>query len=627
MSSGPPTKLGKYDIIREIARSNDIVYEAYDPLMNRRVAIKELAVASTSTSQQREDRVKRFLREVKAAGSLAHPNIVTVYEVGEESGRHYMAMEFLDGNTLRNQIDSHGKIAQDRAIEIAVDVLCALDFAHKHGVIHRDIKPENIQILSNGTVKLTDFGIARLTFEPNLTIDGQVFGTPSYMSPEQVVGREIDVRSDIFSIGTVLFEMLTGEKPFKGDNVVAITYAIMNTSLDCPQGIGFAMWQVISKAMEKSPQMRFATAEEMIEALRQVQNAGQVQPHLPVSSGPMPPVFGGPGNGPVNPYAPPVVVPPPVSMPMPMHGQSPYNTTPYGGALPPDPYGMGYQTPYNQQPYPGTPYPQPGVPYNQQPYVPGGPYPQAPQTLGGMNYPHAPVYYPPAPRRPVFKPETKQFVARFLLVLLIVGTFMGLVIYAIIEIGKGINGMETTRRDNQVQQQIQTETQGEPVEQQIAAREKGMKDLQGTMGRAEESAKLADNYVQAAQSKEVAGKPAEAEAYYQKAAEADPIAPRYVNLAAFYQRMERKVTNTDDRLEFIRGAGESFQHAAQSAQTKEDREKFKRQSAQQFLKAGDLLKPFDSRMAREYYYQARDVAPPESEEFKLAQQAIDSLSA
>ncbi|HZH97531.1 MAG TPA: serine/threonine-protein kinase, partial [Fimbriimonadaceae bacterium] len=141
MSGSPPTTLGKYQIIREIARSNDIVYEGYDPLMNRRVAIKELAVPNGATPQQKEERLKRFHREAKAAGSLAHPNIVTIYEVGEEASRHFLAMEYLDGHTLRNEIDTHGFLPQERAIEIAVAVLLALDYAHQNGVVHRDIKP------------------------------------------------------------------------------------------------------------------------------------------------------------------------------------------------------------------------------------------------------------------------------------------------------------------------------------------------------------------------------------------------------------------------------------------------------------------------------------------------------
>ncbi|MEZ5164029.1 MAG: serine/threonine-protein kinase [Fimbriimonadaceae bacterium] len=177
MSQSPPDTLGKYQIIREIARSNDIVYEAYDAQMNRRVAVKELAMPSGSTDQQKADRIKRFMREAKAAGSLVHPNIVTVYEVSKQEERHYLAMEFLDGDTLRKLIEKDGALTAEKAINVAVEVLKGLAFAHENGVVHRDVKPENIQILENGSIKLTDFGIARLTFEPNITMDGQVFGT------------------------------------------------------------------------------------------------------------------------------------------------------------------------------------------------------------------------------------------------------------------------------------------------------------------------------------------------------------------------------------------------------------------------------------------------------------------
>ena len=259
--------LGKYQIIREIARSNDIVYEAYDPLMNRRVALKELAMPGGLNSKQQEDRHNRFLREARAAGTLTHPNIVTVYEYGEDSNRNYIAMEFLDGHTLRNELDTHGFLPLDRALEIAKSVLSALDYAHKNGVIHRDIKPENVQLMTDGRIKITDFGIARLTFEPNITMDGQVFGTPSYMSPEQVVGKEIDARSDLFSVGVILYEMVSGRKPFMGDSVVSITYAIMNAEPSQPQQANYAVWQVLQHALDKSPALRYSSASEMKSAL------------------------------------------------------------------------------------------------------------------------------------------------------------------------------------------------------------------------------------------------------------------------------------------------------------------------------------------------------------------------
>ncbi len=265
--SNPPTTLGKYQIIREIARSNDIVYEAYDPLMNRRVAIKELAVPGGSSDQQKQDRIQRFMREARAVGSLTHPNIMTVFEVGEEAGRYFIAMEYLDGKTLRNELDTLGFLPQDRAVEIINNVLNGLEYAHGRGVIHRDIKPDNIQLLSDGRVKITDFGIARLTFEPNITMDGQVFGTPSYMSPEQVVGKDIDARSDVFSAGVVFYEMLAGQKPFPGDSVVTITYAIVNKDPDRPQQVQFPMWQVLAKALDKTPGLRYTSARDMLGAI------------------------------------------------------------------------------------------------------------------------------------------------------------------------------------------------------------------------------------------------------------------------------------------------------------------------------------------------------------------------
>ncbi|MCS7309411.1 MAG: serine/threonine protein kinase, partial [Armatimonadetes bacterium] len=202
--------LGKYQIVREIARSNDIVWEAVDPELGRRVAIKELNLPEGVTEAQRQERIQRFLREAKAAGRLSHPNIVTIHEVGVDNGRHYIVMEYLEGENLRERLQRQGAIPLKEAVDIALQVLGALEHAHRMGVVHRDIKPENIHLLPDGLVKLTDFGIARIVFEPNITLDGQIFGTPSYMSPEQIEGKEIDPRTDIFSLGVVLYEMLTG---------------------------------------------------------------------------------------------------------------------------------------------------------------------------------------------------------------------------------------------------------------------------------------------------------------------------------------------------------------------------------------------------------------------------------
>lgn len=259
----PVNTLGRYKIVREIARSNDVVYEAIDSGINRRIALKELLLPPNLAGAQRRERVERFYREARAAGLLSHPNIVTIYEAGEDNGRHFIAMEYLEGKTLREVLDTEGQLTPERAGEIAREVCSALGYAHANGVVHRDIKPDNIQILPSGHVKITDFGIARIMEEPTLTADGQVFGTPSYMAPEQVAGKPIDSRTDLFSLGIVLFEMLVGRKPFAGDTVVTITYNIMNQDVAIPPTIPMPYDRVIRRALEKDPDLRYRSAAEM----------------------------------------------------------------------------------------------------------------------------------------------------------------------------------------------------------------------------------------------------------------------------------------------------------------------------------------------------------------------------
>ncbi len=278
--------LGHYRIIREIARSNDVVYEALDTRINRRVAIKEMLLPAGATESVRQDRIRRFLREARAAGQLNHPNIVHIYETEEENGRYFIVMEYLEGENLRQRLDREGALPIEEAFRIVEQVLDALSHAHARGVIHRDIKPENIHLLPDGRVVLTDFGIARLKFEQNITMDGQIFGTPSYMSPEQVMGADIDERSDIFSVGVVLYEMVTGLKPFTGDSVVSITYNILNTEPPAPPGVPYAVEWVIRRALQKSPANRFQSAEEMKQALRKALESLQVPPVLATPMGP-----------------------------------------------------------------------------------------------------------------------------------------------------------------------------------------------------------------------------------------------------------------------------------------------------------------------------------------------------
>jgi len=254
--------------VREIARSNDIVYEAIDTTLGRRIALKELNIAPSLTGQARRDRIERFNREARAVGRLSHPNIVSVFDFGEESGRHFIAMEFLEGQSLRDMMTVRGAFPLKEALDITCQVLDALAYAHANRVIHRDIKPDNIHILPGGQAKLTDFGIARLTEEPALTVGGEVFGTPSYMSPEQIEGRSLDHRSDLFSLGVVLYEMLAGRKPFVGDSVISITYAIMHAEPASIPGVPPGIEQAVRRSLAKSPVQRFASADEMKRDLR-----------------------------------------------------------------------------------------------------------------------------------------------------------------------------------------------------------------------------------------------------------------------------------------------------------------------------------------------------------------------
>jgi serine/threonine protein kinase len=429
--SSPPTTLGQYQIIREIARSNDIVYEAYDPLMNRRVAVKELHMPPGSTPQQLADRVSRFGREVVAVSQMNHPNIMTVFTASVDDGRSYLAMEYLDGITLRKEIDNNGFLPVDRAIEIITAILSGLSHAHDRGVVHRDIKPDNIQLTSDGGVKITDFGIARLTFQPNLTMDGQVFGTPSYMSPEQVVGKEIDNRTDLFSVGVMLYEMLTGTKPFQGDNVIAITHAIVNTSPPPATQIPQQVYKVIARALEKAPQMRYHNANEMREALLDATSQPVQQYQSPLTG--------------FDPYS-----QPPQSL-IQQQYSSPYQA--------PDPYGQPIQTPYGQQTHGQTPYG--GVlpaynPYGQNIAPP--PIIAGPVSYGNYNPYQAPMlgqppqmpynaYYPPPPGPPLVSAEARERLRQFIFATLLIGIIAAILVFAFIAMTNSIQNSRSGTSD------------------------------------------------------------------------------------------------------------------------------------------------------------------------------------
>ncbi len=271
------TKAGRYQIVGELGRgSMGVVYQGFDPVIGRTVAIKTMLPEGVSPQEFQEYKA-RFQREAMAAGILAHPNIITVYDFGEDNGILYLAMEFLEGKSLEKIIQEQTVLPIETILPIYDQVCGALDHAHRNKIVHRDIKPANIMILSNGLVKVTDFGIAKM-MAMGMTQAGQILGTPNYMSPEQVKGRQIDGRSDIFSLGVILYELVTGEKPFGGQNITTVIYKIINENpippreLDAsiPAGLSF----VISKALAKNVEERYQSCRELAEDLRNYKNLG-----------------------------------------------------------------------------------------------------------------------------------------------------------------------------------------------------------------------------------------------------------------------------------------------------------------------------------------------------------------
>jgi serine/threonine-protein kinase len=267
------TTLGRYEVIRELGKgAMGTVYLGKDPKINRQVAIKTLRFDDEDLSpEDRKALQERFFREAESAGRLNHPNIVNIYDAGEDQDINYIAMELLEGADLKPWCTKGNLHPVREVVEAVIKVAEALDYAHQSNVVHRDIKPANLMILKNGVVKVTDFGIARIT-DQSRTATGTVLGTPSYMSPEQLAGKKVDGRSDIFSLGACLFELLTGEKPFVGDSVATLIYQITNAPHRPPREINPAIPEavqaVINRALEKDPARRYQKAGEMAADLR-----------------------------------------------------------------------------------------------------------------------------------------------------------------------------------------------------------------------------------------------------------------------------------------------------------------------------------------------------------------------
>jgi eukaryotic-like serine/threonine-protein kinase len=264
------SSLGKYEIRREIGRgAMGVVYEGYDPFIKRVVALKTIRAEQLS-GEDSENVIARFRREAQAAGRLSHPNIVSIYDFGEDGGSWYIAMELVKGRELKECFEANERFTTANIVKIMSQILEALDYSHRQGVVHRDIKPANIFMLADGSVKVADFGIAHIEAS-NLTQVGAVMGTPAYMSPEQIMGLPVDGRSDLFSAGVILYQFLTGERPFSGSAATTMQKVLREDPLP-PSSLNvqapFEMDAIMRKALAKRPEDRYQSAAEFAAVIR-----------------------------------------------------------------------------------------------------------------------------------------------------------------------------------------------------------------------------------------------------------------------------------------------------------------------------------------------------------------------
>lgn len=281
-----PAQLGRYDVVAEIGRgAMGVVYRAVDPMLERTVAIKTINMALDPGEIDHYE--KRFMIEARAAGGLNHPNIVTIYDIGRSGDLAYMAMEFLEGRELKELIAGN-EVTPERALDIAAQIADGLAYAHAHEVVHRDVKPANIMILRNDRVKITDFGIARMRTADVRTQTGVVLGSPRYLSPEQVLGKRCDARADTFSLGVILYEMVTGQAPFNGIDVNSLMFQIVNFAPPPPTsihpGLPPMLDLIIAKALTKSADERYADIAEFAADLRACRQQGGTAAVAPASS-------------------------------------------------------------------------------------------------------------------------------------------------------------------------------------------------------------------------------------------------------------------------------------------------------------------------------------------------------
>ena len=264
------SKIGKYDILQELGRGGmGVVYKGHDALMERDVAIKVMADLMLAVPEIRE----RFFREARTAGRLSHDNITVVFDVGEDEGRPYIVMEYLTGSDLAEMLEKREPIPFLQKLDFAIQICRGLSYSHAHDIVHRDIKPQNIRIVGNGRVKIMDFGIAR-SVTSTMTTTGAVIGTPYYMSPEQIQGRHVDKRSDIFSFGVLFYELLSGRKPFTGDVPTAVMFKIVydtpppldDEQIDHRSGLR----DIVLRLLAKDPDQRYQDLAEVADALENI---------------------------------------------------------------------------------------------------------------------------------------------------------------------------------------------------------------------------------------------------------------------------------------------------------------------------------------------------------------------
>ena len=266
-------RLGKYELHQLLGEgAMGIVWKAYDTVLRRYVALKLLS----SSFRKTKDMQERFLREARAAGAIQHANIVTVYDLGESEGQLFIAMELVEGRDLSDMIALRDPLALERKLDITIEVLAGLHFAHQRGVIHRDVKPSNVRVMPDGRVKIMDFGIARLQ-KADATGSGAIVGTPTYMAPEQITNGAITAATDVFSVGCLLYELLCYQRPFEAESVHGVLYQVLTTEprplRTVTPSIPAALERVVAKAMNKVPHERYESAGQMMSTIQQIRAA------------------------------------------------------------------------------------------------------------------------------------------------------------------------------------------------------------------------------------------------------------------------------------------------------------------------------------------------------------------